>query len=125
MKPDADALPCPACGFFTMDEAYGSFVICSICGWEDDGVQLANPTSEGGANRESLLAAQLKALRSFPLDVSSAEGILRSQNWRPLEERDIALADSLKIERYWHSRAVYSEDEAYWKRDIGAEGSLL
>ncbi|HGM7319376.1 TPA: CPCC family cysteine-rich protein [Stenotrophomonas maltophilia] len=43
-------LPCPSCGLLTLEDCYGSFAICPICDWEDDGVQLANPTSAGGAN---------------------------------------------------------------------------
>lgn len=42
-------LPCPSCGFLTLEDFYGSYAICPICNWEDDGVQLANPTSNGGA----------------------------------------------------------------------------
>lgn len=56
-----------SCGFVTLeDEGYGSYPICDVCGWEDDGVQLANPTSSGGANGYSLAEAQTRAAVKFP-----------------------------------------------------------
>jgi hypothetical protein len=36
----------------------GSFVICPVCFWEDDDVQLGNPDFAGGANRPSLHQAR-------------------------------------------------------------------
>jgi Cysteine-rich CPCC len=47
--------------------AYGSYVICDVCGWEDDQVQLANPACGGGANSEC----------SSKLKPSSGEAALR------------------------------------------------
>lgn len=46
---------CPCCGYFTLNEhANNTFQICPVCYWEDDGVQLHDPTFEGGANTVSL-----------------------------------------------------------------------
>lgn len=46
---------CPCCGYLTLTEpASGSYDICSVCFWEDDGVQLRDPDYAGGANRVSL-----------------------------------------------------------------------
>ena len=43
-------LTCPCCGFKTLDtEHYGSYTLCPVCFWEDDEVQIRNPTW-GGAN---------------------------------------------------------------------------
>jgi hypothetical protein len=36
----------------------GLFVICAVCFWEDDDVQLENPDFAGGANRPSLNQAR-------------------------------------------------------------------
>lgn len=52
---------CPCCGHLTMpdDGSFpGSFVICPVCFWEDDDVQLGNPDFAGGANRPSLNQAR-------------------------------------------------------------------
>ncbi|WP_354681976.1 CPCC family cysteine-rich protein [Cupriavidus necator] len=48
----------PCCGGFTIDEL-GIYEICTVCGWEDDPVQSADPDYAGGANSCSLREAQL------------------------------------------------------------------
>jgi hypothetical protein len=50
-------LPCPSCDSLTID-VRGDYEICSVCGWEDDPVQLGDPTFAGGANRSSLNEAR-------------------------------------------------------------------
>lgn len=46
---------CPACRFLSLSEPPpGTFEICSICGWEDDPVQFADPNVADGANGRSL-----------------------------------------------------------------------
>jgi hypothetical protein len=55
------SLACPCCGHLTTpdDGSFpGSFVICPVCFWEDDDVQLDNPDFAGGANRPSLNQAR-------------------------------------------------------------------
>lgn len=49
--------PCPRCGQPTLYEL-GVYELCSVCGWEDDPVQSADPKYEGGANASSLREAQ-------------------------------------------------------------------
>lgn len=60
-----DGLPrlgaCPCCGHLVFDAGWGwpgSYEICPVCFWEDDGVQLRFPSMAGGANRPSLIEAQ-------------------------------------------------------------------
>lgn len=54
-----DKRPCPCCGFLTLDQVDpGTYQICPVCYWEDDEVQLADPSYEGGANQVSLEAAR-------------------------------------------------------------------
>ena len=89
-------LPCPSCGFLTLEDCYGSFAICPICDWEDDGVQLANPTSAGGANSESLAQAQQNAVSRFPLGVEVASGFRRGTSWRPLSSAEIGHYEALR-----------------------------
>jgi hypothetical protein len=50
---------CPCCGYGTLSEQPpGTYEICPICFWEDDGVQFHDPDYEGGANKPSLRQAQ-------------------------------------------------------------------
>jgi ribosomal protein L37AE/L43A len=53
---------CPVCGQHTLSER-GAYEICSVCGWEDDPAQLADPDLAGGANRESLNQARANSRR--------------------------------------------------------------
>ncbi|WP_370236122.1 CPCC family cysteine-rich protein [Brevundimonas sp.] len=55
---EAGLLACPCCGWKVFSEPCGSYDICPICFWEDDPVQLADPTLAGGANDHSLIKAQ-------------------------------------------------------------------
>jgi len=51
--------PCPCCAFYTFrEEPVGEYSICTVCYWEDDPIQRADPTYEGGANALSLYQAQ-------------------------------------------------------------------
>ncbi len=112
-----DELPCPCCGFLTLEGGYGSYELCPVCNWEDDGVQLANPTSAGGANLRSLAEAQAIALDSQPLHIESARGYRRSAQWRPLSATEVQLAEARRTTTHWHSEAVLAEAEAYWVVD--------
>jgi hypothetical protein len=58
MKQNKDQIfPCPCCGEFTLSEK-GAYEICPVCFWEDDPVQLSNPSYAGGANAVSLIQAR-------------------------------------------------------------------
>jgi hypothetical protein len=48
---------CPVCGLyeFEMDDNYE---ICTVCRWENDGLQLDEPNSTEGANEMSLYEAR-------------------------------------------------------------------
>jgi len=121
-RPDSKAerdsnLPCAACGFLTMsDSSYGSYNMCELCDWEDDGVQLSNPACGGGANHESLIEAQAQALARFPLSTLETRGIRRSSSWRPLNELEQNRAHAQRTEKNWMNRAVVELDECYWMR---------
>ena len=108
-------LPCPACGFKTVDDdSYGSYTLCEVCGWEDDGVQLANPCSSGGANGKSLVEAQEDVLKKYPLQVDVAMGHRRSKRWRPVSPREIEVFDAQRCASHWMNVAVIEERDAYW-----------
>src|SRR5262245_51203908 len=112
--PDSVDIPCPACGFLTLEGAYGSYVICDVCGWEDDQVQLANPAFGGGANGESLIEAQSAALARYPTSVHEAVGTKRDSQWRPLDDAEKRLAEKERDEKYWKNKGVVGLHECYW-----------
>jgi rubredoxin len=69
----APRFPCPCCGYLTLErEPPGTFDLCPVCDWEDDPIQFADPTCEGGANQESLNAARENFRR---LGASSANAV--------------------------------------------------
>ena len=109
-----DDLPCPACGFLSFQGGYGSYDICSICDWEDDGVQLANPCSGGGANHKSLAQVQADALRQYPPEVQEARDTKRSPRWRPLTPQELDRFEKERATSHWTHMAVVDEREAYW-----------
>jgi hypothetical protein len=50
---------CPCCGYLTLPQApSGTYELCPVCFWEDDGVQFRNLDYEGGANKVSLNQAR-------------------------------------------------------------------
>jgi hypothetical protein len=99
----------------TLEGEYGSYTICPLCDWEDDPAQLANPTSEGGANKKSLLQAQQTSIEKYPVHVQLAGSFRRSTSWRPLLPSEIELSNLKKEVKHWHATAVLSENEAYWQ----------
>ncbi|MFJ7154156.1 CPCC family cysteine-rich protein [Streptomyces sp. NPDC101118] len=53
--------PCPCCGHLVFDAEDGwpgTYGICPVCNWEDDGVRFRWPFLYGGAGRVSLAEAQ-------------------------------------------------------------------
>lgn len=108
-------LPCPVCGFFMFSDSYGSYELCTVCDWEDDALQLANPLS-GGAN-EPLADCQEQLLRRIPLEVRELNEHRRSPHWRPLtvEERD-EFAANVKYGQPYKFSPVFDEVGAYWMK---------
>ena len=85
---------CPCCGFKTFDfQPYGSYSICPICFWEDDLIQLEDPTYEGGANRVSLIQAQKNFIEfgacEWELKIhvrNPTKEESRDENWHPIHQ---------------------------------------
>lgn|GEM_PF-1000483 len=108
---------CPACGYQTLSESfYGSYEICAVCGWEDDGVQFASPASGGGANGESLVLAQLAALRERRVDGEPETGFRLDPAWRPLTVLEIAEAHIESKASCWGRGSIHKTTDAYWLR---------
>ncbi len=98
-------------------EPPGTYEICDVCGWEDDPVQLAHPLMGGGANKFSLAAHQQHALETYPQDVSSIKGYMRSPDWRPLRESELDSHDVPTDGRSYFEAATEDAPPYYWLRD--------
>jgi hypothetical protein len=62
----APLFPCPCCGAPVVSEP-GGYELCSLCGWEDDPVQSADPNFGGGVNELSLTRHRDMWLQKFRL----------------------------------------------------------
>jgi hypothetical protein len=107
--------PCPACGFLVFTEPPGSYDVCAVCGWEDDGIQLEAPGYTGGANGLSLEAYQREhALPQAPLGVDVQGGYRRESGWRPVTRAEAR--PDLPVQRL-----AYDDPHVYyWRRSSRA-----
>lgn len=111
---------CPCCGYLTLSEFPGSFEICEICFWEDDNVQLRNPSFAGGANRPSLIEAQSsfeqfgacsEGEQDYCREVTEADS--RDPKWRKATQDDVPTPDHKPGDAYAHDQI---ERYYYWLR---------
>lgn len=109
---------CASCGFLVFAEPPGSYAICPVCGWEDDQVQLANPTSAGGANGISLAESQRRVLEAYPVDLKTTVGLSRAEEWRPLTKLEIEEHEQQVVEANspWVRTGVVEKTDCYWER---------
>jgi hypothetical protein len=109
--------PCAGCGFYTIGlDYFGSYNICPLCDWEDDGMQLANPACGGGANLDSLIEHQQQYISVFPIEVQVYDSYQRDPSWRVLNQSEIDEAIKEKEEKYWKNQNVFDYSEAYWAK---------
>jgi hypothetical protein len=108
--------PCPACGFEVFDDLPGSYDLCPICDWEDDGVQLRFPSMRGGANGESLFEYQQKVLKTFFLSVKEVKGYRRDEQWRPLTPADCQDTEGMPQSGRAYFDSIDAEEPRYYWR---------
>jgi hypothetical protein len=119
----ADArFTCPCCGHRTLHQPPGSYDLCKVCFWEDDGVQLLDPAYRGGANASSLMECQANYQRFGACEerfignvrAPAAEEV-QDPLWRPACDsdlrgartlRDLSAAERTRVESWY-----------YWKRE--------
>jgi hypothetical protein len=113
---------CPCCGYRTLHEPPGSYDICKVCFWEDDGVQLLDPAYAGGANKLSLVECQENFRRVGACEERFVDDVRPPQaeespdpEWRPARESDLQRPRTprdLSPEEYKRVKTWY-----YWKRE--------
>jgi hypothetical protein len=117
---------CPCCGCIDFAAPPGSYDVCPICAWEDDALQLEFATTlPGGANGETLYAAQKRYLESaYAADHFRAHirppGARRDVGWRPIDPALDSFED-------WHAKdhrrapdapeRLYYWRPTFWHRD--------
>lgn len=74
------------------EEPDGSYIICPVCFWEDDPVQLENPDLAGGANRTSLRQAHKNFMEFGACDEGMRRKVRlpnddepKEDGWRPFD----------------------------------------
>jgi Cysteine-rich CPCC len=107
---DFPPYPCPCCGYIVFSEQPGSYAICPICFWEDDGWQLSDFFDEDGANSLPLYKSQQNYLRVgaceerfLPHVRSPLPHEIRDKEWRVID---------MHRDDPW----VESEERYYWRR---------
>jgi len=74
----------------------------------------------GGANIESLIECQERALETYPVEVKVAGEYMRDPKWRPLNAEEKARALRDRDVQYWSHQGGCYYSVAYWaKPDSG------
>jgi hypothetical protein len=113
---------CPCCGYRTLDEPPGSYGICKVCFWEDDGAQRLDPACPGGANKPSLMECQENFRRTGACEERFV-GVVRppkpeetrDPEWRPARASDLQEARVPRELSPEESKRVGTW--CYWKRE--------
>jgi Cysteine-rich CPCC len=78
---------CPCCGHKTFSQPpNGTYDLCEVCFWEDDGIQFEDPNYEGGANRVSLRQAQKNYLKFGACEEEAIPSVRPATNDEPMDE---------------------------------------
>jgi hypothetical protein len=117
--------PCPCCGRLVHDGPPGSYLICPICFWEDDHVQLRWPHYRGGANRPSLVEAQ-QNYRTFGVSEERFAGKVRppkeaeqlDRDFRPIDAALDSFEDTAEQNEPWPEdrSLLYWWRPSFWRR---------
>jgi hypothetical protein len=78
---------CPCCDYYTLD-ARGSYHICPVCYWEDDGLDLGELDRVSGANHLTLRRARANFERVGAAD-EAAVGLVASPGERAGLRREL------------------------------------
>ncbi len=66
---------CPCCDYITLPER-GNYLICPICFWEDDGLDLDNRDTPSGANRMTLTEGRANFVKFGACELKMVENVI-------------------------------------------------
>lgn len=94
---------CACCGFKTLSEEYGSYEICTVCSWQEDGVMNDNPDYWGGANTVCLRQAQRNYIEFGASEKRFVGKMVRELYekdplWKPVWEKEARLSKTKIVE---------------------------
>ena len=106
----------------------GSFSLCYVCFWEDDGSQYADPTFADGSNRISLVEAQANFQEFGACDARHVHQVRppracepRDPDWRPATEADVAWLREQRFLVDWPGDP--KDYPYYWRRKDASQAS--
>jgi hypothetical protein len=120
--------PCPCCGHLVHDDGPGSSLICPVCFWEDDPLQLRWPHYAGGANKVSLVEAQRNYQSVGAKQVERLEHVREpgedepvDAGFRPIDPTIDSFEETFVQEEAWpEDRTVlYWWRPTFWRRTKG------
>jgi hypothetical protein len=121
--------PCPCCGRLVHEGSPGSSYICPVCLWEDDQLQLRWPLYAAGANKMSLVDAQL-AYEAIGVSKSRLSGKERRPNidesldvdFRPIDLALDNFEETLVQDAPWPEAGtlLYWWRPTFWRQVEGA-----
>lgn len=108
-KENENLWPCIVCGHFSFDGPPGTYEICQVCGWEDDGVQSKHPRMRGGANGGSVFDYQ-QSYKEWYLDPEN-----RDPGCRPLGQQEAAMDDGSEGKLDYSLDYYKGKEPYYWR----------
>lgn len=113
---------CPCCGYRSLPQLPGSYEICKVCFWQDDPVQLLDPSFRGGANRSSFMDSQANYQRIGASEDCFVGNVraptvaeTRDPEWRPAQESDLRWSRAPRDLSDTEYRRI--ETWYYWRRE--------
>jgi hypothetical protein len=127
---DVERSPCPCCGHVVHEGRPGSSLICPICFWEDDLLQLRWPLYSGGANKISLIEAQrnfpaigAKQVERVSLARPPLSGEYVAEGFRPIDPAIDDFEETFVQEAPWPEdlTVLYWWRTTFWRRQKGVQ----
>ena len=75
---------CPCCDYISLPER-GNYLICPICFWEDDGIDIDKPDIHSGPNRMTLREGRNNFMKLGACDEKMLKNVIPENNRKSFE----------------------------------------